>query len=422
MPRRKGKDSAEDKAAKTPTEPVYAPQDEAGSNSESDSSDPFECLRRRAHSPALSVVAAAAAGGAAADDGVAESPLRALDFRGVAESPLRALDFRGAAESPMQALDYRSGGAAAVDGGSADAVSPAWKSRPKRARARRVVQEPSEEEGSEEEGSEEEGSEEEGSKEEGSEEDKEEEEEEEEEGSEWGEEHEEEEAAPPRPQPRPIARGTSKLRLPATPAMASVLAADAGLSGVAKLASQEHRVDVDGFSAVFVTDDALDALDATLGGARHAVDPIGAEYAKQRGLYDPDTLAMMGLASPRERLGMGVCIERNKYARPAACLTTPSRALSLPLSSRAAPSTPPAAPPPRHASTFWCPQLSRAALPLASPAAGSGHAGTAGRWRTSARRCCCRTVEACPSRPPSSTLASKSSLTCSPTRCTTRTG
>ena len=114
--------------------------------------------------------------------------------------------------------------------------------------------------------------------------------------------------------PRPIAPGTSKLPLVEEgkgSGMAPFLL-DVGIVCIEALSQLVKRVDCDGFSAIY-RDGALEALEDTLGGARHSIDPIGAEYAKQRGMYDPASHAMVGLASPRERMGMGICLERNRY-------------------------------------------------------------------------------------------------------------
>ena len=43
------------------------------------------------------------------------------------------------------------------------------------------------------------------------------------------------------------------------------------------------------------------------------IHPLGADFAKHRGLYDPGVFAMAGLAEPTMRRGDGVCISRNKY-------------------------------------------------------------------------------------------------------------
>ena len=88
----------------------------------------------------------------------------------------------------------------------------------------------------------------------------------------------------------------------------------AGVSSLEMLSSLMERYDVDAYSLLFEGETALEALDAALSGERHPIDPLGTDYAKQRGLYEPNTFAMVGLAQPKERLGMGICLARNRCA------------------------------------------------------------------------------------------------------------
>ena len=56
-------------------------------------------------------------------------------------------------------------------------------------------------------------------------------------------------------------------------------------------------------------------------GERHAIHPLGAEWAKNRGLYDPAIWAMVGFSQPEVRRGMAVLIKRNEYAEDGFDLT-----------------------------------------------------------------------------------------------------
>ena len=107
------------------------------------------------------------------------------------------------------------------------------------------------------------------------------------------------------------------------------------MADIEALASAEQWFDVDGFSATFRGAAQLDALAGKLGGARHALDHQAPENANHRMLFDEERYAFGGLASPRQGVGDGYAIERNRCApaRPAPSRPAPPRP------------APPAAPP-----------------------------------------------------------------------------
>ena len=133
-----------------------------------------------------------------------------------------------------------------------------------------------------------------------------------------GEEGEEEEEEAPSPEhdswhsPEPTAPPTRRRWLPVQSRAGQWLERDAGVSNLEGLAALEERFDADGYSVVLRGDEQLDALAALYAGERHAINPIGMEFAQQRGMYDPNYYSIFGLGSPRDRMGGGLCLQNNR--------------------------------------------------------------------------------------------------------------
>lgn len=84
--------------------------------------------------------------------------------------------------------------------------------------------------------------------------------------------------------------------------------------GTVSLVAQDYKLyDIDAFAAEYRDAVAAGLFSETLGGNTHPIHPLGAEWAKQRGLYDDDRFAMAGLSQPEKRRGLGVLLGRNKY-------------------------------------------------------------------------------------------------------------
>ena len=98
-----------------------------------------------------------------------------------------------------------------------------------------------------------------------------------------------------------------------TSAVGHLLQEQANLGSLADLAAADARFDVDGYSAIFRGDEMLTTLGELIGDATHILDPLGAEWARSRSLYDPAFWAIVGLQCPRLRLGMGIALERNEH-------------------------------------------------------------------------------------------------------------
>lgn len=84
------------------------------------------------------------------------------------------------------------------------------------------------------------------------------------------------------------------------------------LPDVKALSSAHALYDIDGYGLEFHGEGALKALEDKLFG-RMPIHSIGAEWAKNRMLYDPDRFAMVGLSQPEKRWGMGLCVSRNAW-------------------------------------------------------------------------------------------------------------
>ena len=134
--------------------------------------------------------------------------------------------------------------------------------------------------------------------------------------------------------PEPIAPPTRKQWLPVESAAAALLRPLAGIESLAALAAMSERFDVDGYSAVFRGEGQLDALAEAFGGERVAINPLGMEYAHARGLYNTNHFCIVGLSSPHERMGAGLCLEQNRCGACTAS-TFPPHLFSLSLSATA---------------------------------------------------------------------------------------
>ena len=110
-------------------------------------------------------------------------------------------------------------------------------------------------------------------------------------------------ARPPAAQPK---------KPPSLVSMANGLFVEAGYPNLDALADADKRFDIDGFSIIFRGETMQRDLERATGDLRIPIHPIGADLAKQRMLYDPARFAMVGLAQPERRLGMGIAIERNR--------------------------------------------------------------------------------------------------------------
>lgn len=106
---------------------------------------------------------------------------------------------------------------------------------------------------------------------------------------------------------------TSSSRGHSLTSMASSLFKTAGYDDVIALAHADLRFDIDGYSNIYRSEAVLRELERVTGDLRIPIHPIGADFAKQRMLYDPARFAMIGLAQPESRRGMGIAIERNKH-------------------------------------------------------------------------------------------------------------
>ena len=77
------------------------------------------------------------------------------------------------------------------------------------------------------------------------------------------------------------------------------------------LVMNEDAFDVDGYSATFEGEQALEGLELRLP-ETHPMASMAANQPKARKLYDPASFGLMGLALPREHVGMGLAIQRNR--------------------------------------------------------------------------------------------------------------
>ena len=100
--------------------------------------------------------------------------------------------------------------------------------------------------------------------------------------------------------------------LPAETAAAAFVERPPGhLFDLQTLVMNEDAFDVDGYSATFEGEQALEGLELRLP-ETHPMASMAANQPKARKLYDPASFGLMGLALPREHVGMGLAIQRNR--------------------------------------------------------------------------------------------------------------
>lgn len=154
----------------------------------------------------------------------------------------------------------------------------------------------------------------------------------------------EEPPPPPTPEadswhsPEPIAPPTRKVWLPVESAALVLMRRLAGIDNLAALAALDHRYDIDGWSVTYHGEEQLDALAELCAGQRQSVYPLSLEFAHMRGLFDTNFYSIIGLESPRDRMGAGLCLQQNRCvpslrASPALLLARPPP--RAPASSRA---------------------------------------------------------------------------------------
>jgi hypothetical protein len=149
----------------------------------------------------------------------------------------------------------------------------------------------------------------------------------------------EEPPPPPTPEadswhsPEPIAPPTRKVWLPVESAALVLMRRLAGIDNLAALAALDHRYDIDGWSVTYHGEEQLDALAELCAGQRQSVYPLSLEFAHMRGLFDTNFYSIIGLESPRDRMGAGLCLQQNRCVpslRASAAAASPALILARP--------------------------------------------------------------------------------------------